>query len=61
MDEIKKNILDEKEKVISLQTQISDLKIKIEEQKNLLNNIIIDIVSVTTEYNTQNKENDLSK
>ena len=61
MDEIKKNILEEKEKVTSLQTQISDLKINIEEQKKLLNNIMIDKVRVTTEYNTQNKENDLSK
>ena len=29
MDVIRKNILEEKEKVTSLQTQISDLKIKI--------------------------------
>ena len=60
-DKIKKIILEEKEKVKSLQTEILCLKIKIEEQMKSLNNVTIDKERVTSENIKLTEERDLLK
>ena len=60
-DKIKKIILEEKEKVKSLQTEILCLKIKIEEQMKSLNNVTTDKERVTSENIKLTEERDLLK
>ena len=55
-DKIKKNILEEKEKVKILQAEVENLKIKIEEQNKLLNTFMTEKERVPKENIKLNKE-----
>ena len=60
-DHIKKDIIEEKEKVQSLQADILNLNLKIEEQKKMLNTFTIEKERVTKENITINKEREFVK